>query len=149
MIIKTVVFSSALAACPVSPARPMVYALIAPVRQERPEQERPERTEPPHGEGSGESPLYGGMAAYGTATTNTTNVSLYSSGASGIQPYDSVAWLPNRLPLIVSAQDFHVVEPFVPPTPHKVTIQISPDTTKHLSNPSTIHIQRAVTRRRG
>ena len=87
------------------------------------------------------------MAAYGTTTTNV-NVSLYS-GASGFQPYDSVAWLPNRLPLIVSPQDFQVVEPFVLPTPRKVTIQISPDTTKHLSNPSTLHTQRAVTRRRG
>jgi hypothetical protein len=155
VLIKAIIVSSALAACPSPQAQPMVHALrgpVVPVRDWPEPQDRPEKTEPPHGEGSGESPLYGGMAVYSTATinVNASGSFMADSGASGIRPYASVAWLPNKLPLIVSTQDFQVVEPFVvAPTPEKVTIQIGPDTKNHMSTPSMIRTRRWFTRRQG
>ena len=147
MIIKTIALSSALASCSIPQTRPPMHVLSVPVRQERREQEGPEKTEPPHGEGSGESPMFGGMAVYGNANiSNTASVSV-DSGASGTQPYTSVAWLPNRFPLIVSMQEFEV-EPLVPRTPQKMVIQAAPNAARNLRNLSGMHIQRAVTRRR-
>jgi hypothetical protein len=151
VIISTIPLSLALAGCAIQPALPMAHALRAPAGAPTiswPEsQEHPEKTEPPHGEGSGESLMFGGLAAYTNSTVSVSGATvMVDSGASGILPYASVAWLPNSFPLIVSPQDFQVVERFVA-TPQN-TIQIAPNTTKHLSNPTTIHLQRAVTRRR-
>jgi hypothetical protein len=133
-----------LAACPTSPAQPTLGALrkaVVPVYEWPERRDLPEKTEPPHGEGSGESPMYGGLFAYGTSS-----VTVYSS-ASGVGPDGSTAWLPNRFPLIVSIQDFDV-EPFAPSSRPNVTMRIRSDTTKHLSHPSTIQTRRAFTRRR-
>lgn len=150
---KLLLLLPGLAACHTSPAQPTLHALtqaVVPVHEWPEHRDQPEKTEPPHGEGSGESPIYGGMAVYGTGTVNVSNVSArvtVDSGASGIGPYTSAAWLPNRFPLIASAQDFDV-EPFVPLSRPKLKMQIGPDTSKHLSNPSTIQTRRAFTRRR-
>jgi hypothetical protein len=148
MIIKAIVMSSALAACP-TPAKPDVHALkvrVAPAPEWPGSQERLEDTEAPHGEGSGESPLYGGLGAYGlniNATNTSPNTITVDSGASGTQPYASIAaWLPNRLPLIVSTHDFNVVQSVVTPW-QKATMGGPTETTRHLSNPSTIQILRS------
>jgi hypothetical protein len=144
-----------LAACPTSPAQPTLHALrkavVVPVHEWPERRDLPEKTEPPHGEGSGDSPMYGGLAAYGTASVNVfSNVSatatVYSS-ASGVSPDAFTAWLPNRFPLILSIEDFHV-EPFEPSSRPNVTMRIRSDTTKHLRYPSTIQTRRAFTRRR-
>jgi len=141
------------AGCPASPAQPSLQAVaqaVVPVREWPERRDQPERTDPPHGEGSGESPMYGGMAAYFPGAANVSNVSarvIVDSGASGIGPYAPAAWLPNRFPLIASTQDFEI-KPFMPSSHPNVTMQIGPDTSKHLSNPSTIQTRRAFTRRR-
>jgi hypothetical protein len=147
VIIKTIALSSALATCPLPQAQPTMHALSVPVRQERSEHELPEKTEPPHGEGSGESPMFGGMAVYGNANVSNTASVMVHFGASGAQPYTSVARLPNRLPMIMSTHDFEI-DLFAPPMPQRSTVQVAPHTTKHLNNPSTTRRQRAVTRQR-
>jgi len=147
MIIPTIALSSALAFRRIQPAQPVVTAATVPVQHPQEPLERPERTEPPHGEGSGESPMYGGMGAYGTLTvTHTANVNV-SLGGSGIPAHTHIAWLPNRFPLIVSSTEFVVAERLDPPPQFQATIQVHPKTTKHMGNPSTKQIQRAVTRR--
>ena len=112
---KLLLLLPGLAACYVSPARPTLHALtpIVPVYEWPERRDHPEKTEPPHGEGSGESPLYEGIAVYGANSSNVSARVTIDSGVSGIQPYASVGWLPNRFPLIVSTQDFDI-EPFLP-----------------------------------
>ena len=85
-----------------------------------------------------------------TANINVSNVSAsvtVDSGASGTQPYASVAWLPNNFPLVVSTRDFDI-EPLSPLSRPNVMIQVGPDTTRHVANPSAIQARRAYTRRR-
>ena len=147
MIIKTLALSSALASCQLQHVRPVMHALAVPVHEHQEPVEKPEKTEPPHGEGSGESPMFSGMAAYGSANvSNTANVTVSSSG-SGIDAYTSVAWLPNRFPLIGSSSEFVLIERFEPLPASQATIQIHTETKNHLGNPSARQIQRAVTRR--
>ncbi|MGD0758151.1 MAG: hypothetical protein ABR921_04540 [Candidatus Sulfotelmatobacter sp.] len=142
-----------LATCSTSPVRPTVHSLTplaAPVYEWPEPRDHPEKTEPPHGDGSGESPLYSGLAVYGAATSNVSNLTTrvtVDSGASGAQPYISVAWLPNSFPLVVSTRDFDV-ELFLPPT-SPITIQVGPDTTRNRMNPSAVQTRRSFTRRRG
>jgi hypothetical protein len=91
VIIKTIALSSALASCSIPQTQPTMHTLSVPIRQEWPEHERPEKTEPPHGEGSGESPIYGGIAVYGNANISNTASVVVDSGASGSQPYTSIS----------------------------------------------------------
>lgn len=81
----------------------MVHALkvrVAPVRDWPEPQDRPEKTEPPHGEGSGESPLYGGMAVYSTTTINVN--------ASGHSWWTQVRRVPSlTLPSLGCQTSFH------------------------------------------
>ena len=124
MILKTIALTSALASCPIQQGQPTMCALTVPAHENREPVDRPEKTEPPHGEGSVESPMFGGMGVYGSATiSNTASVTaLYS--ASGADAYTSVAWLPNRFPLIVSRSEFVIVERVEPPPTSPATIQI-------------------------
>ena len=144
MIIKTIALTSALVSGPIQQGQPAMRALTVPAHEHREPVERPEKTEPPHGEGSGESPMFGGMAVYGNVS-NTASVTV-SYSASGTVAYTSDAWLPNRFPLIVSSNEFVIVEREPVPT-FPATIQIRPETKKHMGNLSARQIQRAVTRR--
>jgi hypothetical protein len=153
-IAQALVISSALASCPAAQPEQTVEAVRAPtvpVRAWPEPRELPEKTEPPHGEGSGESPIYGGLAVYGTPSVNVSNVSAHvmvDSGASGTAPYTSVAWLPNRFSLVVSTQEF---EPdFVAPSAWlNYPFEATSSATERPYNSSMIHIRRAYTRRRG
>jgi hypothetical protein len=106
-------------------------------------EERPDKTEPPHGEGSGESVMYGGIHSN---ISNTASVVVDSGVSGGVQPLLPVTWLPNGLKLITST--IELVEPFPPVTmASALENPIHSNTTKHLANPSTIKQQRFYTRR--
>jgi hypothetical protein len=153
VIIQTLVISSALATCPATKSEKVAEAMRAPAAPvvEWPEpQERPEKGEPPHGEGSGESPIYGGLAVYGGPAVNVSNVSarlIVDSGASGFSPYASVAWLPNSFPLVVSIEDFEA--DFIAASARPSSIQVDSYASTQPYNPSATKIRQAYTRRRG
>jgi hypothetical protein len=145
-LIKTVTISSALITSPAPQGQAVMHALRAPnlpIHTWPAPNEHPEKTDPPHGEGSGESPMYGGLSAYSTATVNV------SAGVSGIAPDTYVAWLPNTLPLMFSPRDLkNQIDTFPTSAPSNVIVRIEPDTSKHLSNPSAMKLRREYTRRR-
>jgi hypothetical protein len=60
---KLLLLLPGLATCSAAPTRPTLHALkpAVPIYQWPEHRSLPEDTEPPHGEGSGESPLYGGV----------------------------------------------------------------------------------------
>jgi hypothetical protein len=118
-----------------------------PVREWPESRERPEKTEPPHGEGSGESVMYIGI--HSDLSTNTANVStvIVDSGASGWQPLPPTTWLPNGLNLITSRDGLVELFPATPCSANNADASIHPNTTKHLTNPSTIQERRSYTRR--
>jgi hypothetical protein len=140
-----------LASCPTSDAKPTLYISVAspaPIRKWPELPDLPERDHPAHGEGSSESPMYLGIGAFATNTNTSSRVTVDSS-ASG--DYPSIAsqaiWLANGFPLITSMQDFDV-EPSLTTPLVAETIQVTPDTRKHLTNPSTLKTRRAYGRRR-
>lgn len=102
--------------------------------------ERPEKTDPPHGEDS-ESVMFVGLHSN---VSNTASV-MVDSGVSGVQPLPPAMWLPNGLNIVTTALE--LVEPFPPEMPSSVETLIRSDTTKHLTNPSTIKQRRSYTRR--
>jgi hypothetical protein len=104
--------------------------------------ERPEKTDPPHGEGSGDSVLFVGLHSN---ISNTANTVIVDSSVSGFEPLPPVTWLPNGLNLVTTALE--LVKPFPPATPNSVVTLIRPDTTKHLANSSTVKERRSYTRR--
>jgi hypothetical protein len=145
---KMLLLLPGLASCTTLDGQPTLYISVAPLApiRKRPElPELPERDHPAHGEGSSESPTYLGLGAY----TNTSGRVIVDSTASG--SYTSIApqamWLANRFPLIASTRDFDV-EPSLPTPPPIKTFQVAPDTTKHLTNPSTLRARRSYGRRR-
>jgi hypothetical protein len=148
---KLLLLLPVIANCPTAPSRPTMRRLnppSAPIYNWPEHHDYPEKTEPPHGEGSTESPMYGGMAVYGTQTVNVSAALVtFDSGASGTQPYVSMTWLANRLPLVVSVADLDVGP--VLPRQSMTATQVAPDSTKHRMNPSTIQSRRSITRRRG
>jgi hypothetical protein len=153
VIIQTIALSSALAGCPVQPTRPMLHALTAPVVpvQSWPvPKDWPEKTDPAHGEGSGESPMYVGLFGYGTTTASNVSAHvMVDSGASGTHPYTSVAWLPKSFNLVSSPVGLELVARVPSSLPFAANnLNVSPNATKHMSNPSTIQTRRSFTRPR-
>jgi hypothetical protein len=147
---KVLLLLPGLASCPMSDAHPTLYISVASARpaRKRPEPpDLPERDHPPHGEGSSESPIYLGVGSFANNNTASGRI-IVDSSASGT--YTSTApqatWLAGNFSLAISMRDFDV-EPFVPTPPTK-TIQVAPDTTKHLANPSTLRALRSYGRRR-
>jgi hypothetical protein len=110
-----------------------------------PERREPlEGDHPGHGEGSDESVMFTGLNV-----SNTTASVRVDSGASGLSPYTSVGWLPRGSNLVMSFDQFVVVEPLPTPMPSETSLNVSPNATRHLNNPSTIKTRRSFTRRRG
>ena len=113
-----------------------------PVRQEL-----PEKTDPPHGEGSGESVMFLGINS-NVATNASGGLISVDSGVSGSPSIPSATWLPNGLNLVTTVRELDVEPVPLSPLP-KGIIHIGPDTGSHLANPSTVQARRWYTRRRG
>jgi hypothetical protein len=147
---KLLLFLPGLATCPTLDAQPMLYISIAspaPTREWPELPDLPEGDHPAHGEGSSESPMYQGVGGYVNA--NTSNRIVVDSSASG--NYNSLSpqavWLANRFPLVTSTRDLDV-EPLLPAACLIKTFQVAPDTTKHLTNLSTLRTRRTYGRHR-
>lgn len=140
-----------LATCPTSHAQASWHSLTPPampvyVWPER--QELPEKDHPAHGEGSGESRMFVGVATNASGRVVVDSSASGSAFSNGTHALDQTTWLPIGLNVVTSRDDLDV-EPFLPTTRPIATIQFKPDTTKHLSNPSTTRARRSYTRRRG
>jgi hypothetical protein len=126
---------------------PTMHALTAPatpVYEWWPERREPlEGDHPAHGEGSDESVMFNGI---NSNVSNTASVSV-DSGASGVRPYSSVGWLTRGFILVPSFDQLFVGERLGTPSPFATNLIISPNATRHLSNPSTIQTRRSFTRR--
>jgi hypothetical protein len=114
-----------------TPPAPLIY--VWPEHRER-----PERTEPPDGEGSGESPMFGGLV-YGNSSPGWVTV---DSGASGANNVPDAAWLRRNLNLNVvsSIDDLVDIEPFPPTTLPIAKVLMQSDPTRHRANPSSRRI---------
>ncbi len=126
---------------------PTMHALTAPAAPvyEWPERREPlEGDHPGHGEGSDESAMFSGINSNVSNTAARVSV---DSGASGVAPYASVGWLPRGLNLVASFDQLFVGEQIPTPSPIATNLTVSPNATKHLSNPSTIQTRRSFTRR--
>ena len=123
-----------------------MHALKAPAAPINgwPERREPlEGDHPGHGEGSDESVMFTGLNV-----SNTTASVSVDSGASGLSPYISVGWLPRGSNLVASSDQLPVLtEPVPMPLSFETSLNVSPNATKHLSNPSTIKTRRSFTRR--
>ncbi len=105
--------------------------------------EQPEKTDPPHGEGSGESVMFTGINT-NTFTNASGRLITVDSGASGSQiPY--ATWLPQGLNLVTDVSELGV-EPMPPAALIHTANHIGP---KHFTGPSGIKVRRSYTRRRG
>lgn len=126
---------------------PTMLSLTAPVTHvyEWPEREREplEGDHPGHGDGSDESWMFVGI---NSNVSNTASVTV-DSGASGIGPYTSFGWLPKGLNLVASFDELEVVERVPAALPYATDLNVSPNASKHLTNPSTIQTRRSFTRR--
>ena len=125
---------------------PTMHALTAPATPvyEWPERREPlEGDHPGHGEGSDESVMFVGI---NSNVSNTASVTV-DSGASGVGPYTSVGWLPRGLNLVTSFDQLVVGERVPTPLPFVTNLNVSPNATRHLNNPSTIQTRRSFTRR--
>jgi hypothetical protein len=110
-----------------------------------PERREPlEGDHPGHGEGSDESAMFVGIASN---VSNTTASARVDSGASGLSPYTSVSWLPRGLNQLTSFDQLVMVEPVQTPWPFATNLDVSPNATRHLANPSTIKTRRSFARR--
>jgi hypothetical protein len=124
---------------------PTIHAPTAPApTYEWPERRDPlEGDHPGHGEGSDESPMFNGV--HSNVSPGSVSV---DSGASGIGPYTSVGWLPKGLNIVTSFDQLFMSVQMIPtPLPLATNLTVSPNSTKHLSNPSTIQTRRHFTRR--
>ena len=125
----------------------MIHSLAAPATPvyEWPERREPlEGDHPGHGEGSDESVMFIGI---NSNVSNTPSV-VVDSGATGRGPHSSVGWLPSGLNLVRSVGDFVVGDPIsTPPLPFATNLSVSPNSNRHLNNPSTIRTRRFFTRR--
>jgi len=125
---------------------PTMHAMTAPAT---PAYEWPERREPlegehpGHGEGSDESAMFVGI---NSNVSNRASVTVDSS-ASGASPYTSVCWLPRGLNLITSFDQLVGGKRLPMPWPFATNLNVSPNSTRHLNNPSTIKTRRSFTRR--
>jgi hypothetical protein len=81
-----------------------------------------------------------------TISNTATGTVMADSGVSGFQALPPVTWLPNGLNLITST--IELAQPFPPAMRTSVGVPMRLDTTKHLTNPSTIKERRSYTRRR-
>lgn len=127
---------------------PTMHALTAPATPVHkygwPEPREPlEDDHPGHGEGSDESAMFVGI---NSNVSNTASVTV-DSGASGVAPYTSVGWLPRGLNLVTSFDQLVVGERVPTPVPFATNLNVSPNATRHLNNPSTIQTRRYFTRR--
>jgi hypothetical protein len=125
---------------------PTMHALTAPAGPVYvwPERREPlEGDHPGHGEGSDESPMFNGINGN---VSNTASVSV-DSGASGASPYTSLGWLPRRSKLVTSFDQLFASEQVPTSLPLATDVTVSPNATRHLSNPSTIQARRSFTRR--
>jgi hypothetical protein len=146
---KVLLLLPGLAACPTMHTHATLHSLTnpaTPVHEWPVRQEQPEKTDPPHGEGSGESVIFVGINT-NVATNTSGSVINVDSGASGSHSMPSATWLPNGLDLITSINELS--DPFPPAMLPGTMIPIGPERTKHLTNPSTIKSRRSYTRRRG
>ncbi|HXM11530.1 MAG TPA: hypothetical protein VN946_16390 [Terriglobales bacterium] len=125
---------------------PAIHALTAPATPlyEWPVRREPlEGDHPGHGEGSDESEMFVGI---NSNLSNTASVTVDSS-ASGVGPYTSVGWLPRGLNLVTSFDQFFIGERVPTPLPFATNLNVSPNATRHMNNPSTIKTRRSFTRR--
>lgn len=127
---------------------PTLRTLTAPAMpiHKWPERREPvEGDHPGHGEGSDESVMFVGINSAGSNTTSVT-VTL-DSGASGAGSYTSVGWLPKGLNLVMSLDQLSIGERIPRSSPLTTNLNVSPNATSHLNNPSTIKTRRSFTRR--
>lgn len=103
---------------------------------------RPEQEHPSHED---QSPMYIGVATTLTPNASGRIVVHAGSGASGTYTTVAMTWLPVGPRLVASTRDLDLGERFLPPWPF-ATVQVAPDTKKHLANPST---RKAFEARRG
>ena len=137
-----------LTACPTLPTSHVVRSMtVTPIREWPEDREHSDKTDPPHGEESGESPLYGGLAVYGNVSNAASGSFISDSGASGTHNYNAVGgWLPNHFPLATSTRELDN-EPYFPWSRPNLMIHVGPDSKKHRTNPSTKEVLRSNTRR--
>jgi hypothetical protein len=146
MIIKVLALLPGLAAgCPASHVDAAWHSLTppaAPVYEWPQHQELPVDPEHLPHDGSGESGMFIGMVS-----NSTVNVSTYSgaiigvdSGASGSHALPFVPWLTDGLNIVTDFSELG--DPFPPMPLPGFKIHIGPNTTKHLSNPSTVRTRR-------
>ncbi len=123
---------------------PTMHALTAaatPIYEWPERREQLEGDHPGHGEGSDESVMFVGINGN---VSNTASVTVDSS-ASGVGPYTSVGWLPKGLNLVTSFDQLVVGERVPTPLPFATNLNVSPNATRHLNNPSMIQTRRSFT----
>jgi hypothetical protein len=137
-----------LAACQTWHREATLHSLTAavPVYEWPVRQELPEKTDPPHGEGSGESVMFVGNTY--VVTNGSGRLISADSGASGSPSIPSATWLPNGLNLVTTVSELDVEPVPLSPLP-KGMIHIGPDTRSQFANPSAVQARRWYTRRRG
>jgi hypothetical protein len=110
----------------------------------------PERRDSEHPAHEDPSPIYRGLVYSNLNVSNTAarTISLDSSASASGQHIRASMWPENNLIMVSSVNDLEVAGRVPPSLPFASNLKVSPDTTRHLSNPSTIHVQRAFTRRR-
>lgn len=111
----------------------------------------PERREQQHPAHEDPSPMYRGLVYSNINVSNTAarSINIDSSvSASGSNAWGAM-WPENNFILVSSVDELGVGGLLPPLLPSATARNVSPETTKHLSNPSTMNVHRSVTRRRG
>jgi len=115
------------------------------VRIEWPEK-RPERPEPDHPWHEDGSPMFVGNVL--NSTNSSGRLVTTDSGAVGRRAYP-VRWL-EHINLVMSASDLEEIgRPPWNASFESTDLRVSPNASKHLSNPSTAKVLASITRRRG
>jgi hypothetical protein len=130
-----------------APAEPAWYSLVKPIPSINwpTENALPEQPEPEHPWHEDPSPMYNGLAGvYPSSNTAAYGVT-FDSGASGMYTPQPATWLADKFILVSSPDDLELAERL--PAPQQgPTNNVSPDTTKHFANPSTVQLRRSYTR---
>jgi len=149
MIIKAIAVS-ALAACPPVPGQlPTVQMFVERAAPACHSSELPEQHEPEHPADDDPSPIYRGLVYQSISNNASTLVTFNaSSGASGGPVFGlhvpQSIWPENTLTIVSSVGDLEVSERL---KPQFSNLNVSPNASKHMANPSTIQIRRSITRR--
>jgi hypothetical protein len=129
-----------------APTEPAWHSLVKPIPSINwpAENTLPERPEPEHPWHEDPSPIYNGVASVYSNNTAAYGVT-FDSGASGMYAPVPATWLADKFILVSSVDDLEIAErlPSRQPSPTK---HVSPDTTKHFANPSTVQLRRSYTR---